>query len=188
MSSEKYLQEVTVGEITVHNQKIELCEYDDNWPVLFQKEAAKIYNALGTTALKIEHVGSTSVPGLCAKPIIDILLCVEDSAKESEYGKQLERVGYLLRIREPKWFEHRMFKGKDPAVNLHVFSQNCEEAERMTAFRDWLCTHESDRNLYAQAKRQLAKQIWRYIQDYADAKTRVVQEIMGRITEQSDPV
>ncbi len=70
MSSEKYLHKVTVGEITVHNQKIELCEYDDNWPVLFQKEAAKIFNALGTTALEIEHVGSTSVPGLCAKPII----------------------------------------------------------------------------------------------------------------------
>ena len=72
--------------------------------------------------MRIEHVGSTSVPGLPAKPIIDILLVVADSAKETEYVTALEGAGYKLRVREPGWYEHRMFKRPENDVNLHVFS------------------------------------------------------------------
>lgn len=180
MDSEEYLKKVTVGEVGVHNQKIDLCEYDDNWPRLFHQEAHKICSALGTAALRVEHVGSTAVPGLCAKPILDILLLVENSSAEGNYVRQLEEAGYGLRIREPHWYEHRLFRGKEPAVNLHVFSEGCEEAERMLAFRDYLRTHESDRTLYAQTKQKLAGQTWKYVQDYANAKTGVVKDIMDR--------
>jgi GrpB-like predicted nucleotidyltransferase (UPF0157 family) len=130
--------------------------------------------------IRIEHVGSTSVPGLPAKPLIDIVLEVEDSADEEAYVQPLEAAGYTLRIREPGWFEHRLLKGPDTDVNLHVFSAGCEEVERMLLFRDWLRENSADRRLYADAKRELAGREWKYMQQYADAKTAVVHEIMAR--------
>ena len=96
-----------------------------NWPQQFALEASKIRAALGEGALLLEHVGSTSVPGLAAKPILDILLIVANSADEASYVPALEHAGYVLRIREPEWFEHRVLKGADPAVNMHVFSPGC---------------------------------------------------------------
>ena len=92
----------------------------------------------------------------------------------------LEAAGYVLRIREPEWFEHRLFKGPDTNVNLHVFSARCDEAERMLLFRDWLRRSESDRALYAATKRALASREWKYMQQYADAKSAVVAAIMAR--------
>ena len=83
--------------------------------------------------LLLEHTGSTSVPGLAAKPIIDMTLAVPDSADEDAYLPELEAAGYVLRIREPDWFEHRVFKGPDTNVNLHVFSDDCPEIDRMLA-------------------------------------------------------
>lgn len=110
--------------------------YDDDWPRLFEREAERIRGALGNHALQIEHVGSTSVPGLAAKPVIDIVLVVADSADESAYVPDLEVAGYVLRIREPDWFEHRLLKGPDTNVNLHVFSRGCSEVQVMLDFRD----------------------------------------------------
>src|SRR4051794_37650634 len=102
------LQEVTVGARQPHNAPITLVAYDPDWPRLFAREADRIRSALGSQALRIEHVGSTSVPGLTAKPIVDILLVVPDPADEPSYVPHLEAAGYVLRIREPEWFEHRM--------------------------------------------------------------------------------
>ena len=132
--------------------------------------------------IRIEHVGSTSVPGLPAKPLIDIVLEVADSADEAAYVPALEATGYCLRIREPDWFEHRVLKGPDTDVNVHVFSAGCEEVDRMLLFRDWLRGNAADRELYAVKKRELAGREWKYMQQYADAKTAVVQEIMARAT------
>ena len=137
-------------------------------------------SVLGSKALQIEHVGSTSVPGLCAKPIIDMLLVVKNSADEPSYVPTLEAADYILRIREPEWFEHRMFKGPDTDINLHVFSEGASEIDRMLCFRDWLRSNETDRDKYAQVKRSLAKNTWRHVQHYADAKSSIVQEIMER--------
>lgn len=178
MNSEEKLKKVTIGDVCEHNHQIHLCEYDQKWKELFQKEKEKIINALKGKDIIVEHVGSTSVPGLCAKPVIDISLVVEDSRNEDDYVPFLEKAGYVLKIREPYWYEHRMFKGKNPEVNLHVFSKGCQEAKRMIAFRDWLRTHEDDRQLYENTKKVLAKRKWKYIQDYADAKSQVVQEIL----------
>lgn len=178
--SDEELQEVTVGERKPHNATITLLEYDSDWPKLFDREAKRIQSALGDTAMQLEHVGSTSVPGLCAKPIIDILLVVADAGEESSYLPDLEAAGYTLRIREPEWFEHRLFKGPDTDINLHVFSEGASEVDRMLCFRDWLRTNRSDRDNYAEAKRTLAKRTWRHVQHYADAKNSIVQEIMDR--------
>ncbi len=86
----------------------------------------------------------------------------------------------MLRIREPDWHEHRLFKGPDTNVNVHTFSDGCSEVERMVAFRDWLRTHDDDRELYESAKRELAAREWKYVQNYADAKSAVVEEILAR--------
>lgn len=178
--SDEDLQKFRVGELKPHNAPITLLEYDPLWPKLFEREASRIRSVLSNKALQIEHVGSTSVPGLCAKPIIDILLVVPDSADETTYVSDLEGAGYTLRIREPDWFEHRMFKGPDTDINLHVFSKGASEIDRMLRFRDWLRINNSDRDNYAHVKRNLAQRVWRHVQHYADAKNSIVQEIMER--------
>jgi GrpB-like predicted nucleotidyltransferase (UPF0157 family) len=109
-----------------------------------------------------------------------MLLVVANSAGEPSYLPALEFAGYVLTIREPDWFEHRVFKGPDTDVNLHVFSSGCSEIDRMLLFRDWLRSNESDRHLYEHTKRELARNNWKYVQNYADAKTSVVEEILAR--------
>ena len=184
MPSNEYLKQVTIGPPEPLYGKILLEEYRPEWPVLFQRERRRIRAALGREDAAVEHVGSTSVPGLCAKPILDLLLLVEDAADEAAYVPPLERAGYTLKIREPDWYQHRLLKGADPAVNLHVFSLGCGEADRMLRFRDWLRSHDADRDLYAAEKRRLAEQTWQYVQNYADAKSAVIAGIFRRI----DPV
>ena len=180
-TTEEQLQAITVGgEPQQLNAPVTLEDYNPQWPRLFEREAARIRAALGARALAVEHAGSTSVPELAAKPIIDIVLVVDDSADETAYVPALEAAGYVLRIREPDWFEHRLFKGPDTNVNLHVFSRECVEVDRMLAFRDHLRTDATDRRRYENAKRELAGRSWKYVQHYADAKTAVVAEIMGR--------
>lgn len=178
--SDEDLQKVTVGERKPHNAPVTLLEYDPEWPNQFDREATRIRSVLGNKALQLEHVGSTSVPGLCAKPIIDILLVVIDSANETTYVPDLEKAGYTLRIREPEWFEHRLLKGPDTDINLHVFSEGASEVNRMLRFRDWLRSNNADRDKYASVKRHLAQRQWRHVQHYADAKSAIVQEIMER--------
>ena len=178
--AEDQLRAVTIGEPQIIGGPIELVEYDPSWPGLFAHEAFRIESALGGRALQIEHVGSTSVPGLAAKPNIDILLVVADAADEDDYAVALSAAGYVLRVSEPDWYQHRMLKGQDPIVNLHVFSQGCPEIDRMLLFRDWIRSNEADRALYERTKRELAEREWKYIQNYADAKGAVVEEIVGR--------
>ena len=136
--------------------------------------------ALGGRVLQLEHTGSTAVPGLAAKPIIDITLVVADSANEAAYAPALEGAGYVLRIREPEWHEHRMFKGLDTDLNLHVFSIGCPEIDRILLFRDWLRANPADRDLYARTKLELARREWKSVDDYASAKTAVIEEILAR--------
>jgi GrpB-like predicted nucleotidyltransferase (UPF0157 family) len=160
--------------------KIEIRDYDPAWPAMFETEAARIVRALGAIAVAVDHTGSTSVPGLAAKPIIDITLSVPDTTNEPAYVSALEAAGYRFVVREPGWFEHRLFKGDAPKVNLHVFTAGCPEVERMKRYRDWLRANPADRALYEATKRRLAGQDWAVVQDYADAKSEVVAEIMAR--------
>jgi GrpB-like predicted nucleotidyltransferase (UPF0157 family) len=180
MTDEEKLRAAHVGTIPTHDAPIQLLDYTPEWAVLFISEAARVRRVLGDRVLMLEHVGSTSVPGLAAKPIIDMLLVVADSADEAAYVPAMESMGYVLRIREPDWYEHRLFNGPGADINLHVFSRGCVEIERMIRFRDWLRNNIADRMFYERTKRELAKQTWKYVQNYADAKTKVVEEIMSR--------
>src|SRR5215469_5063725 len=180
--SDEDLAKVRIGPVTPHNAPILLAEYDPGWPALFTREASRIRAALGSTAMLIEHAGSTSVPGLAAKPIIDIVLAVPDSADEPSYVPALEAADYVLWAREPDWFEHRMFKGPDTDINLHVFTAGAPEIDKMLLFRDWLRASEADRDAYLRVKRDLAQRTWRHVQHYADAKSAIVAEIVERAT------
>ena len=179
-ATDEYLRAVTVGKRKPRNSSIYLAPYDPNWPLQFSRLAKIIHEVLSDQVLLLEHVGSTAVPGLSAKPKIDILLVVPDSAEEPSYVPLLEERGFIFRIREPDWFEHRLLKTPDVAGNLHVFSVGCAEIDRMLIFRDWLRLHDDDRRLYEETKRTLAARTWKYTQDYADAKSDIVGEILAR--------
>lgn len=182
-ATEAEIDACTIGGARSHGGPVLLAEYDAAWPQWFACEAARIEGVLGPTAIRIEHAGSTSVPGLAAKPILDMVLEVADSRDEASYVAPLEKLGYELRVRESDWWEHRMLKGPDDNVNLHVFTVGCPEVARMLLFRDHLRTSAADRKLYEATKRQLAARPWAYIQNYADAKTEVIAEIMARVGE-----
>ena len=175
---EERISKSIIGE--VEQQAVVIADYDPEWPRRFHLEAAKIRAALGRAALSVEHVGSTSVPGLAAKPIIDILLLVQDSGNEDSYLPALEEAGYVLRVREPDFEEHRMVRTPEKDVHVHVFSPGSGEAERLRLLRDHLRDDEEDRELYAATKRELASRDWPSMQHYADAKTEVVEDILIR--------
>lgn len=178
--------------------QVVIAEPDPVWATQYADEEQLIGAALGAVLRTIDHVGSTSVPGLPAKPVVDILLTVADPTDESSYVVPLESVGYTFHHREPHWHQHRLFKkgtphfapGRpegEPRVNLHVFPDTCDEVARMVAFRDWLRASAADRALYAQVKRELAARDWDVVQDYADAKTEVVTAIMQRALAAAQP-
>ena len=161
-------------------RRIVLVDYDPAWAAAFDREAAALRDVLGDRAFSVEHVGSTSVPGLVAKPVVDILLVVADSSDEPSYAPRLEAAGYVLRVREPEMYQHRMFNGPRTPINVHVFSARCPEIERMLAFRDWLRHNARDRETYANLKRNLAREEWDSIDGYAKAKSAVVTDILAR--------
>lgn len=180
MGRDDEIRAATIGEPTRVDGQVHLAEYDPAWPAQYEREAARIRSILGDRVRLLEHAGSTSVPGLVAKPIIDMILAVADSADEPAYVPPMEAAGYVLRIREPDWFEHRLFKGPDTNINLHVFSDGSPEIERMLAFRDRLRKNDDERLRYEDAKRELAAREWTYVQHYADAKREVVEGIIER--------
>jgi GrpB-like predicted nucleotidyltransferase (UPF0157 family) len=180
---EEELRQAWVGEPPKLTGQVQLAEYDPGWPGQYEREAARIRSALGGRVLLLEHIGSTSVPGLAAKPVIDILLVVADPAEEDTYVPPLEQAGYRLVIREPGWYQHRLLNGQEgtePSVNLHVHPPDSPEIARNLRFRDRLRSDRADRELYERTKRQLAARDWTYMQQYADAKGEVVEAIIGR--------
>lgn len=163
----------------VEKRDILLRDHDPSWADAFDRHRKRLADALGDAALRIEHIGSTAVPGLAAKPIVDMLLVVADSSREASYLPQIERAGYILRVREPQFDEHRMFRTPDLDVHIHVFSPGCSEIERYLIFRDRLRTSTADRLRYEQAKRTLAARSWLDMNAYADAKTEIVESILA---------
>ena len=152
-------------------------DYDPAWAAHFEQVQAALKDALGAKARRIEHFGSTAVPGLGAKGIIDVLVTVEDADDEAAYGPDLERHGYAIRVRQPG---HRMYRPPAQDVHVHVFTDDGEAAEIRLLFRDWLRHDIADRRLYEETKRDLARQEWEATNDYSEAKGGVVAEILAR--------
>lgn len=162
---------------------------DPEWPAHFEIERARIVEALGDKARAIEHIGSTAVPGRCAKPIIDIMLLVTDLSDHDAFIPQLEAAEYVPRIGEPApepgspfigTEPHAVFKGSERDLNLHVWTEDSPTVCRQRLFRDWWRTHDDDRDLYASSKMSLRMQGFATVQAYADAKTPVSADILAR--------
>jgi GrpB-like predicted nucleotidyltransferase (UPF0157 family) len=170
-----------VGERPARWDHIVIEDYDPAWAGRFAAARALLDQALGGLIIAIEHVGSTSVPGLPAKPIIDIDLLIEDTADESRYVPALEARGYRLVLREPWWYGHRMLVSPAEDVHLHMWPQDAPEPIRHRLFRDWLLSHPEDRDLYAATKRRLARDTVDQPGDYNLAKNDVIDDIYVRI-------
>jgi len=166
--------------------EIHVVEYDERWPADFERVAARVRGALGDRALELYHVGSTSVPGLPAKPVIDVDLVVADPADEAAYIPDLVTAGFVHTIREPWWHEHRLVKHADPVAYVHIFGPDCPEVVRHRMFHDWLVDHEGDRRRYADAKRAAAAEMNERPglgtgMDYNRHKEPVVRDIYDRM-------
>jgi GrpB-like predicted nucleotidyltransferase (UPF0157 family) len=161
---------------------IVISAYDPAWPARFERERTTIARALGAAAVTIEHIGSTSVPGLAAKPIIDVLVSVADVDDEGVYVPRLERAGYVLRVREPG---HRMFRTPQLDVHVHLWGADDPEVSRYLLFRDRLRSDSEDRARYEDLKRCLAEREWDDMNDYAQAKSDLVEEILARAEQQT---
>jgi GrpB-like predicted nucleotidyltransferase (UPF0157 family) len=170
-----------VGEPPATWQSITIEDYDPAWADRFAAASSLLGEALSGMIIATEHVGSTSVPGLPAKPIIDIDLLIEDTADESRYLPALAELGYRLILREPWWYGHRMLVSPAEDVHLHVWPAGAPEPVRHRLFRDWLRAHPADRDLYAATKRRLARDTVHRPGDYSLAKNDVIDDIYARI-------
>ncbi|MHB1063920.1 MAG: GrpB family protein [Georgenia sp.] len=170
-----YLDAVLIG--GREPASIVVVDYDNAWPARFEVLAGRVRRALGPRVRCLEHIGSTSVPGLAAKPIIDVLLVVDDVQDEAAFVPPLEVAGFERRVREPG---HRMLRTPQRDAHLHVYASGRAEARDYLDLRDWLRVSGDDCTRYANVKRHLAQKQWRDMNDYADAKTDVVLEILAR--------
>jgi GrpB-like predicted nucleotidyltransferase (UPF0157 family) len=162
---------------------IEVTDPDPAWPQCYNDLAARIRGALGWRVLQLEHVGSTSVPGLPAKPIIDIDLTVADPDCEHDYVPALEAIAFRLSVREPWWYGHRVLRAGEPGCNLHVFGFDSPELVKHRIFRDWLRGNPDERDRYAAVKRQAASEAnaaGEHVMQYNARKQLVIREIYHR--------
>lgn len=161
----------------IEHRELVLADYDPQWPEAYAEQERRIRGALGPAAVQVEHIGSTSVPGLAAKPVIDVLVTVEDITAEEDYLDQLLNVGYALRVREPG---HRLVRTPARDVHVHVMEVADEDADEYLLFRDRLRVDPEDRDLYEATKRALIEQDWADMNAYAEAKTEVIAGIKER--------
>lgn len=162
-------------------EPVEVVAPDPTWPAQYAVARDRVLAALGERVLSIEHVGSTSVPGLWAKPMIDIDLTVASSADEAAWLPDLEAAGFQLRVREPEWEEHRCLRAQQPATNLHVWSPGAREPRRHLLFRDWLRTHPEDRDRYAEVKSAVAARGFTDAMLYNNEKAWLIYDLYEKI-------
>jgi GrpB-like predicted nucleotidyltransferase (UPF0157 family) len=171
------LREVVIGDLGP--VRVELCEHDPAWSQRFLSHAHRIHGALGGAVQRVEHIGSTAVPALFAKPIIDILLVVDDAADEASYLPELEDVGYELRVREADFDEHRMLRTPARDVHIHVFPPWSAEIDRYLILRDHLRACPQARTAYEARKRELSNREWPTMNHYATAKGAVIEALIA---------
>lgn len=157
--------------------QVHLHSSDERWPELFAEHRERILAALAGSEVEVEHIGSTSVPGLAAKPIVDIVVAVADITAEEDYLEPLLRAGYELRVREPG---HRLVRTPARDVHVHLYERNDPAIDEYLLLRDHLRSDAADRALYEHTKRALLERQWDDMNDYADAKTEVILAIKAR--------
>ena len=165
--------------------RVTLAPHDPAWARRFEEVRAGIAASLGPEARSIEHFGSTAVPGLDAKPILDVLVARGPEARFEAWARRLAPLGYAHAREdstaqgEGQWF----FRDAPRTVHIHVYPDGTRAHRRHLAFRDALRRDPALREAYARLKRGLATREWGTVQDYADAKTdfvrRVEKEALG---------
>ena len=161
----------------IEKRHLEVVDYDDRWPVVFAEHHERLVEALEGESVDIEHIGSTSVPGLAAKPIIDIVVVVDDITAEEDYLPQLLATGYVLRVREPG---HRLVRTPELDVHVHIYQKGDPAVTNYLLLRDRLRADAGDRELYARTKRELIAQGLDDMNAYSDAKSEVIAGILAR--------
>jgi GrpB-like predicted nucleotidyltransferase (UPF0157 family) len=174
---DNYLDTVLIG--GRERRQVVIVDYDPAWRERFERERTRVQTALGDAAVRIEHIGSTSVPGLAAKPIVDILTTVRDVDDEESFSPHLHAAGYVLRVREAG---HRMFRTPEVDVQIHVWADTDPEVDRYLAFRDWLRASPANRDAYEQLKRDLATRNWSDVNHYANAKGPFIEAALETLT------
>lgn len=162
-------------------ESVEVVAPDPAWPAAYDVVAGQLRDALGERVLTVEHVGSTAVPGLWAKPMIDVDLVVADPAEEAAWLPDLEAAGFVLRVREPEFEEHRVMRGSSPLATVHVWQPGGREVRRHVLFRDWLRTHDADRERYGRLKREVAARGFDDVMLYNNEKAWLVYDLYEQI-------
>jgi len=163
-------------------KKINIVEYNPCWPKLFSKEQQRIRCALGDLALDIEHIGSTAVKGLAAKPVIDVMVAIRKVGYFSTCIKLLTQAGYEYAPEHETILSDRCYFRRHVnnvrICNLHLVKKDSVAWNDLLLFRDYLRTHLDEAFTYANLKRELAKQEWSQGIEYAKAKTEYVKLIL----------
>lgn len=155
----------------------EIVDYDPAWPRRFDELAARIRVVLGEQLLDVQHVGSTSVPGLAAKPVIDIACTVADAEDEQAFVPQLGSLGLVLRARLPG---RRFLRTAAKDVHVHVLTSGHPQLAEYQLLREQLLRSAEDRELYAATKRRLAERPWSDMTEYSAAKSEVLAQVLSR--------
>ena len=157
--------------------KVKLSEYNPEWVQLFREEKERIAEKLGNKIVTIEHIGSTSVSGLGAKPIVDILLGVRKISDADEFIPKMEELGYEYRNHFENVMPYRRYFTKPEHYHVHTVEVTSEFWRRHLLFRDYLRAHDDKRNEYNKLKKELAEREWNDVNDYAYAKTDFIKKI-----------
>ncbi|TFH07529.1 MAG: GrpB family protein [Candidatus Thorarchaeota archaeon] len=154
-------------------REVRVVPYDNNWPNLFQQEVTRISNVLWREIVSVHHIGSTSIPGMSAKPIIDILLEVKDISEIDNYNNEMIALGYEPRgelgIPGRRYFSREELKDVR-THHVHTYQTDNIELERHLAFRDYMITHPDDVQVYSELKMVLARRFQWYIDGYISGK------------------
>lgn len=165
-------------------RRVEVTPYQEQWTRLFASEAEELKKIFGLQLVQIHHIGSTSIPGMAAKPVIDIMIEVSDINEVDRYNLEMESLGY-----EPKGEngipERRYFQkgGNERSHHVHIYQTGNEQIDRHLQFRDYMIAHPEDAKQYSELKTSLAKQFPESIDDYIEGKDAFVKEMDRKASE-----
>ncbi len=161
---------------------IEVVPHSNEWASMFETEAELIKRALGDNCLAVYHIGSTSVPDLAAKPVIDILTVVKSILQVDKANAAMEQLGYECKGEFGMLFRRFFQKGGDKRTyNVHVYEESNSEIERYLKFRDWMIAHPDDREAYGDLKKALAQKFPHDILGYCMGKDEFVASIDSKM-------
>jgi GrpB-like predicted nucleotidyltransferase (UPF0157 family) len=166
--------------IGLEQGKVILSEYDPKWPIEFEKEKKLITSAVGPVDILIEHVGSTAVAGLCAKPIIDILIGIPNFADGFSLVAPLEEIGYEFKGKNGIIGRHFFAKGLLRTHHIHMVEKNSTFWKEHVLFRDFLRNNDIDKQKYALLKKNLAQAYKSDRDGYTNAKADFIRSIIQK--------